>query len=216
MARLDLFCSCNLYTFNNNGMDTNKDLDKYNFEELGYIYTLDDEENGMSPIRKHCWQNIEFSRAWMDFYGEEFERYMLDTMESAKGLGLAANQLGFSFRAFAMNTEDHWGVIYNPEIIEFSDSKTKDFEGCLSLPDKIGLVSRFDWVDVIYEVAPHGMRVTRQFKGLSARVFQHELDHLNGIVISDYWTDNDEWALISEMKETWEGYEDLGLEKTTL
>jgi len=197
-------------------MDTNKDLDKYNFEELGYIYTLDDEENGMSPIRKHCWQNIEFSRAWMDFYGEEFERYMLDTMESAKGLGLAANQLGFSFRAFAMDTEDYWGVVYNPEIIEFSDSKTKDFEGCLSLPDKIGLVSRFDWVDVIYEVAPHGMRVTRQFKGLSARVFQHELDHLNGIVISDYWTDNDEWALISEMKETWEGYEDLGLEKTTL
>ena len=216
MARLDLFCSCNLYTLNNNGMDTNKDLDKYNFEELGYIYTLDDEENGMSPIRKHCWQNIEFSRAWMDFYGEEFERYMLDTMESAKGLGLAANQLGFSFRAFAMDTEDYWGVVYNPEIIEFSDSKTKDFEGCLSLPDKIGLVSRFDWVDVIYEVAPHGMRVTRQFKGLSARVFQHELDHLNGIVISDYWTDNDEWALISEMKETWEGYEDLGLEKTTL
>jgi len=197
-------------------MDTNKDLDKYNFEELGHIYTLDDEENGMSPIRKHCWQNIEFSRAWMDFYGEEFERYMLDTMESAKGLGLAANQLGFSFRAFAMDTEDYWGVVYNPEIIEFSDSKTKDFEGCLSLPDKIGLVSRFDWVDVIYEVAPHGMRVTRQFKGLSARVFQHELDHLNGIVISDYWTDNDEWALISEMKETWEGYEDLGLEKTTL
>ena len=197
-------------------MDTNKDLDKYNFEELGYIYTLDDEENGMSPIRKHCWQNIEFSRAWMDFYGEEFERYMLDTMESANGLGLAANQLGFSFRAFAMDTEDYWGVVYNPEIIEFSDSKTKDFEGCLSLPDKIGLVSRFDWVDVIYEVAPHGMRVTRQFKGLSARVFQHELDHLNGIVISDYWTDNDEWALISEMKETWEGYEDLGLEKTTL
>jgi len=197
-------------------MDTNKDLDKYNFEELGHIYTLDDEENGMSPIRKHCWQNIEFSRAWMDFYGEEFERYMLDTMESANGLGLAANQLGFSFRAFAMDTEDYWGVVYNPEIIEFSDSKTKDFEGCLSLPDKIGLVSRFDWVDVIYEVAPHGMRVTRQFKGLSARVFQHELDHLNGIVISDYWTDNDEWALISEMKETWEGYEDLGLEKTTL
>ena len=197
-------------------MDTNKDLDKYNFESLGYIYTLDDEENGMNPIRKHCWQNIEFSRAWMDFYGEEFERYMLDTMESANGLGLAANQLGFSFRAFAMDTEDYWGVVYNPEIIEFSDSKTKDFEGCLSLPDKIGLVSRFDWVDVIYEVAPHGMRVTRQFKGLSARVFQHELDHLNGVLISDYWTDNDEWALISEMKETWEGYEDLGLEKTTL
>ncbi len=60
------------------------------------------------------------------------------------------------------------------------------------------------------------MRVNRQFKGLSARVFQHELDHLNGILISDYWTDNEAWALISEMKETWEGYEDLELEKTTL
>jgi peptide deformylase len=137
-------------------------------------------------------------------------------MESAGGLGLAANQLGFSFRAFAMNTEDHWGVIYNPEIIKFSGTKTKDFEGCLSIPDKIGLVSRFDWIDVIYEAAPHGMRVNREFTGLSARVFQHELDHLNGVVISDYWTDNEAWAYISEMKETWEGYKDLEFDKTTL
>ena len=216
MARLELLYGYDLWNFNNNDMDKNTDLDNYNFESLGYIYTLDDVVNGMSPIRKQCWQNIEFSKVWMDFYGEEFERYMLDTMEHSKGLGLAANQLGFSFRAFAMNTEDFWGVVYNPEIIEFSDTKTKDFEGCLSIPDKLGLISRFDWVDVIYEVAPHGMRVTKQFKGLSARVFQHELDHLNGVVISDYWTDNDEWALISEMKETWEGYEDLGFKTTAL
>jgi peptide deformylase len=216
MARMELFYGCNLWNFNNNDMDKNTNLEKYNFETLGYIYTLDDEEKGMCPIRRHCWQNIEFSRAWMDFYGEEFERYMLDTMESAGGLGLAANQLGFSFRAFAMDTEDHWGVIYNPEIIKFSNTKTKDFEGCLSIPDKIGLVPRFDWVNVIYEVAPHGMKVNRHFKGLSARVFQHELDHLNGVLISDYWTDNNEWALISEMRETWEGYGDLERAETTL
>ena len=216
MARLELLYGYDLWNFNNNDMDKNTDLDNYNFESLGYIYTLDDAVNGMSPIRKQCWQNIEFSKVWMDFYGEEFERYILDTMEHSKGLGLAANQLGFSFRAFAMNTEDFWGVVYNPEIIEFSDTKTKDFEGCLSIPDKMGLISRFDWVNVTYEVAPHGMKVNKQFKGLSARVFQHELDHLNGVVISDYWTDNEEWALISEMKETWEGYKDLGFKTTAL
>ena len=209
---MELFYGCNLWTFNNNDMDKTTDF----LDPIGHIYTLDELENEMSPVRKQCWQTVDFSRAWADFFGNAFEKHLLDTMEDANGLGLAANQLGFSFRAFAMDTEDYWGVIYNPEIIEFSDNKTKDFEGCLSLPDKIGLVSRFDWIDVTYEVTPHGMRVTRQFKGLSARVFQHELDHLNGILISDYWIDNNEWAFISEMKETWGGYKDLEFCQTTL
>jgi len=198
-------------------MDKNYNL----LEPIGHIYTLDEvvkgscSDSSISPVRKHCWREVNFSRLFADEW-EDFERLMLDTMESAKGIGLAANQLGFTYRAFAMDTEEHWGVIYNPEIIKFSDTKTQDFEGCLSIPDKVGLISRFDWIDVKYEVAPHGMKVNRHFKGLSARVFQHELDHLNGVVISDYWTDNEAWAYISELKETWEGYDDLGLTQTTL
>ena len=193
-------------------MDTNTDLI---LDPIGHIYTLNEVVRGMSPVRKQCWREVNFSRLYPDEW-EEFERHLMDTMESAKGIGLAANQLGFDYRAFAMITEDYCGVIYNPQIDKFSDSKSTDFEGCLSLPDKIGLVPRYDWIEVTYETPPHGMRVTRRFNGLSARVFQHELDHLNGVVISDYWTDNEAWAYISELKETWEGYDDLGLTQTTL
>ena len=209
---MELLYSRNLWNINNNDMDKNTD---FILDPIGHIYTLNEIVKDMSPVRKQCWREVNFSRLYPEEW-EEFERHLLDTMELAKGIGLAANQLGFDYRAFAMGTEEFFGVIYNPQINRFSSTKSKDFEGCLSIPDKIGLVSRYDWVEATYETSPHGMRVTKRFNGLDARVFQHDLDHLNGVVISDYWTDNDEWALISEMKETWEGYEDLEFTETTL
>jgi peptide deformylase len=103
---------------------------------------------------------------------------LIDFMKMFSGIGLAANQIGDTRRYFIMGLE----LVINPVIINKSDEMKTDREGCLSFPKLIMPVRRHVWIEVKY-LNDAGLEVVRKLKGMYARIFQHELDHLNGIVI---------------------------------
>ncbi|OQS01107.1 peptide deformylase [Achlya hypogyna] len=109
-----------------------------------------------------------------------------------QGLGLAGPQIGVNKRLFLMvkdlpedeDTPLTYEPIFNPQILSSSSTMTRDFEGCLSVPGYQGVVPRAEEIEVLYTDA-EGKETQRQLRGLHARVFQHELDHLDGIMYLD-------------------------------
>lgn len=75
-------------------------------------------------------------------------------------------------------------AMVNPEIIEHSEKKEKAEEGCLSVPGEIGDVERWSWVKVAF-VDPEGRKYALKLEALAARIVQHEIDHLNGVLFID-------------------------------
>lgn len=118
---------------------------------------------------------------------------MIETMHDANGVGLAAPQVGVMRRLFVVDIGDGPIVLINPEIIEMSGEQTGE-EGCLSLPGKAGTVTRANYVK-IKGLDRDGNEQVYEGTELLARAFQHENDHLDGILYIDKAT------------ETWE-YED--------
>ena len=109
---------------------------------------------------------------------------LVETCRQHKGLGLSANQCGFPYRVFVMGAEDNYVSFFNPEIDSFSKEEVIMEEGCLSFPLLSLRIKRPKSIDVRY-LDYNGVQRFATFEGLSARVFQHELDHLNGIVYTD-------------------------------
>lgn len=108
---------------------------------------------------------------------------MLFTMYDAGGVGLAANQVGLSIRMFVADcsdSRDQPEVFINPVII-YKKKEEEMKEGCLSFPNEKRVVPRFSKIKVQYE-NEDGKKISRSLDGLLAQCFQHELDHLNGIV----------------------------------
>lgn len=106
-------------------------------------------------------------------------------MNSQKALGLAANQVGINKRVFVMRKHD--GVVlkcFNPEIVGHNEHYEIHKEGCLSFPGEFVDVPRLTGVRVKYQTNS-GEWVLGDLYGLDARVFQHELDHLNGVTMHD-------------------------------
>lgn len=99
-------------------------------------------------------------------------------------LGVAAPQIGVSKRFFVMFLAKKFWVCINPKIISKYGGEFKLVEGCLSLPGYSKEMSRFDYIDVEF-FDDSWKKITMSLCGLHARVFQHELDHLNGVLISD-------------------------------
>jgi peptide deformylase len=111
---------------------------------------------------------------------------MIETMYAEEGVGLAANQVGVLKRVFVASADQVPGneiVLFNPEIIR-RDGRVKEFEGCLSVPELAEPVSRAKRV-WIRGMAPDGRTVELRGEGLLARIFQHEMDHLNGLLFID-------------------------------
>src|SRR3989344_1845044 len=114
---------------------------------------------------------------------------MKKLMKKYDGIGLAANQIGLLERVFIANGKDKRGklkfyAIFNPEIIKTSKTTNIDIEGCLSIPGVNGEVARFDEI-VISAQDEVGKKVKITSSKLLARVFQHEIDHLNGVLFID-------------------------------
>jgi peptide deformylase len=109
---------------------------------------------------------------------------MIETMRVAPGVGLAANQVGVLERIFVWEVDDEVGVVVNPEIVTRSPEVEQSDEGCLSLPGLTYPVERS--IEVTIEALDErGRPFTRTAEGLLARVFQHEIDHLDGILFVD-------------------------------
>jgi peptide deformylase len=111
---------------------------------------------------------------------------MTRLMQQARGVGLAANQVGVLRRVFIFQAEedDEPQALVNPTIVDRSDETEPDDEGCLSLQGVLIPVERA--LRIRLEARDeHGEPVELELEGLSARVAQHELDHLDGVLIVD-------------------------------
>ena len=110
---------------------------------------------------------------------------MTETMYDEVGIGLAAPQVGISLRLIVVADEEGRGVqaLLNPAIVEQSGETTGE-EGCLSIPGVFAPVTRAAWVKVEAQ-GVDGTPVTIDARGLRARVLQHEIDHLDGVLFID-------------------------------
>jgi len=120
---------------------------------------------------------------------------MLETMREANGVGLAAPQVGILQRFFVAelppDEEDEESgrpfILFNPEIVK-NRGEQVGLEGCLSIPGWVGEVARSEQVTV-QALDEQGKSVRLKAEGYLARVFQHEIDHLDGVLFTDRLTD---------------------------
>jgi peptide deformylase len=125
---------------------------------------------------------------------------MLTTMREHEGVGLAANQVGRLRRILVAATEDEEYVIVNPQIEEAAQDRETAVEGCLSIPDIQVEVERPTAITLSGQDAM-GSPLRIEASGLLARIFQHELDHLNGVLILDRTDRESRKAAMREMRE---------------
>jgi peptide deformylase len=124
-----------------------------------------------------------------------FARQMLETMRQANGAGLAAPQVGVLERFFVAELPEdeeqqlpaETYIVFNPEIVKGSGEQV-GYEGCLSIPGYIGEVARKERITV-KGFDEEGLPVRYKLEGYLARVFQHEIDHLDGVLYTDRLTD---------------------------
>jgi peptide deformylase len=109
---------------------------------------------------------------------------MYETMDAAKGVGLAANQVGVARRVAVVDADEDRFEMIDPVIVE-SEGRVAAEEGCLSIPEIYGDVSRPERV-IIEATDRDGNRYRKEATGLKARAIQHEIDHLDGILFLDH------------------------------
>lgn len=131
---------------------------------------------------------------------EHLAEEMMRVMREAEGVGLAANQIGRLKRIFVAAHEDEEYAIVNPVIEERSETSEKDTEGCLSIPEIRVDVERPTAVTVTGQ-SPSGEPVRVEAEGLLARIFQHEIDHLDGVLILDRTDRESRKNAMREMRE---------------
>jgi peptide deformylase len=119
---------------------------------------------------------------------------LIATADRANGVGIAAPQVGSSLRLFIIASRPSPRyphaptmvptAMINPEIVARSGELVSGWEGCLSVPDRRGIVLRDRAIEVKY-MTPHGELIQQELTDFVARIFQHELDHLDGILFPD-------------------------------
>ena len=110
---------------------------------------------------------------------------LAETLGKSQGLGLSANQCGRTERMFAINMGEQIWTIINPEIIEKSESTSDLSEGCLSYPGLYLKLKRPDHIKIKFQ-AINGEWIEQEFDGLTAVCVQHEIDHLDGKMFTDF------------------------------
>jgi peptide deformylase len=127
---------------------------------------------------------------------------MFDTMYAAKGIGLAAPQVGRSERLAVVDVDDQRFALINPEIV-WEEGSERSEEGCLSIPDIYGDVDRAQRV-LVRALDLEGKQIEIEATDLLARCLQHEIDHLHGRLFIDYLSFLKRRAAIGK----WEGMRD--------
>ena len=130
-----------------------------------------------SLLFKEC-EDWDFKNPPMDI--SDLGKNMISLLYEAKGLGLAANQVGLPYKIFVMRGSKENYCCINPRIVNLSVDIEKGEESCLSWPNLIIEKERSRDCRVRFQ-GPNGQTYTHQFTGLTARVVQHECDHLLGI-----------------------------------
>ncbi len=124
---------------------------------------------------------------------------LAETMYAAPGAGLAANQVGVPLRVCVVKGDDnqHWALA-NPVLVKYEGSQV-GYEGCLSFPGWVGEVERYETV-IVKGLNRKGKEVRIKSSGFTARAFQHELDHLDGILFTDRLTSLDTLRRMDELE----------------
>ena len=121
---------------------------------------------------------------------------MFETMREAPGVGLAAPQVDIPIRLLVVEFGDEEDPeapnklysLINPEIVRYSQETVVGTEGCLSIPNLVGDVERYQGITVQFQNR-HGKSAKIKAEGWLARIFQHEIDHLNGVLFTDLATE---------------------------
>jgi len=134
---------------------------------------------------------------------EQLVERMIHLMQDARGVGLAANQVGILRRVFVIQADEDEEprALVNPIIVERSDEVDEDDEGCLSMQGVSVPVERAVTIRVEARDA-EGNPVTLELEGLPARVAQHELDHLDGVLILDRTTPDGKREALAVLRQT--------------
>ena len=130
----------------------------------------------IKPFKRENFQN---QKELKELIGE-----MKETMLANNGLGLSANQVGIDKSFFVAIWNDKFYSFFNPKIVKNSKEETLSEEGCLSIPGVYALVPRFKNITIeAQKISGKGIKL--KVYGMLAIIFQHEIDHLNGILITD-------------------------------
>jgi peptide deformylase len=130
---------------------------------------------------------------------------MAEIMYTYNGIGLAAPQVGMLQRIIIADIGEGLITLANPEILQ-KEGKDRLEEGCLSLPDIQVNIARSQSI-FVSGINPEGKEVQHELSGLMARVIQHEIDHLNGVLIIDYASPSEKILLRRQLKELQKQYE---------
>ncbi len=134
---------------------------------------------GSAPLRARSTEVAAIDEATRRFVADLFE-----TMDAAKGVGLAANQVGITRRVAVVGVEADRFAMINPIIVS-AEGRARAEEGCLSIPEVYGEVTRPERV-VLEALDETGQPFRRELDGYVARAVQHEIDHLDGILFFDH------------------------------
>ena len=115
---------------------------------------------------------------------KEMADKLFDAMLENNGIGLSANQVGINMQFFVMGHEGAKKYVFNPEILELASDEVLIKEGCLSFPGMFLPIKRPSWIKVRYQ-SENGETIEETFTGLTARIFLHEYDHMQGKVFTE-------------------------------
>lgn len=155
------------------------------------ILPLVDEKD---PFLREVPEIFDFDNPQVD--SEKFEDQLIENMIHYRGIGLSVNQIGIPVTAFAMITDGEPMVVFNPEIVEWSDEDIYEKEGCLSFPYLFMPVLRSETVGTRFQLKD-GSEQMGSFRGLLSIIFQHEMGHMEGELFIDNVSD---FKLRSAMK----------------
>ena len=134
------------------------------------------------PVLRAKAKKISRFDPWLDRLVQD----MWETMREAPGVGLAAPQIGESVRVLVAEYEENKVALVNPEIVKASDDKELGTEGCLSIPGYVGDNVPRALAVTVKARDPRGKEIRVKAEGWFARILQHEIDHLNGVLYIDY------------------------------
>jgi peptide deformylase len=157
-------------------------------EDAPFDMVLDDTVSGERFLRAPA-LSVDPMAPWLP----HLEARLRATLEREQGVGLAAPQIGLSRRVILVQRQDKSDdpaqgpieLVLNPEILELGDDCVVGWEGCLSVPAGFGQVERPASIVVAYDLLG-GEQLEERVEGWTARIFQHEIDHLDGVLFHDY------------------------------
>lgn len=131
------------------------------------------------PILKRPTVEFSFEKEGLE-NAAKLSRNLIKTITEHKAFGLAANQCGIPYSVICIGYGDTYVTLFNPKLLSVSDESVMMQEGCLSFPFLVLGIKRAKSIKIEFQDF-EGVKHTNNLDGISARVFLHELDHLNGI-----------------------------------